>query len=50
MAPLISSRVLVDQAEAMTAVAGTDRAFWHEGIGLFPPGTPFANDAGVDPR
>src|SRR5215472_7170738 len=27
----------VDQAEAMTAVAGTDRAFWHDGIGLFPP-------------
>src|SRR6516225_10165501 len=27
----------VDQAEAMTAVAGTDRAFWHDGVGLFPP-------------
>ena len=26
----------VDQAEAMTAVAGTDREFWHDGIGLFP--------------
>jgi peptide/nickel transport system substrate-binding protein len=38
----------VDQAEAMTAVAGTDRAFWHDGIGLFPAGTPFANDAGID--
>jgi peptide/nickel transport system substrate-binding protein len=38
----------VDQAEAMTAVAGTDRAFWHDGIGLFPPGTPFANDAGIE--
>src|SRR4029077_12693542 len=25
----------VDQAEAMTAVAGTDRAFWRDGIGLF---------------
>jgi peptide/nickel transport system substrate-binding protein len=32
----------------MTAVAGTDRAFWHDGIGLFPAGTPFANDAGID--
>jgi peptide/nickel transport system substrate-binding protein len=32
----------------MTAVAGTDRAFWHDGIGLFPAGTPFANDAGIE--
>jgi peptide/nickel transport system substrate-binding protein len=38
----------VDQAEAMIAVAGTDRAFWHDGIGLFPTGTPFANDAGIE--
>jgi peptide/nickel transport system substrate-binding protein len=38
----------VDQAEAMTAVAGTDNAFWHDGIGLFGTGTPFANDAGID--
>jgi len=38
----------VDQAEAMTAVAGTDHAFWHDGIGLFPAGTPFANDAGIE--
>jgi peptide/nickel transport system substrate-binding protein len=38
----------VDQAEAMTAVAGTDRNFWHDGTGLFPAGTPFANDAGIE--
>jgi peptide/nickel transport system substrate-binding protein len=38
----------VDQAEAMTAVAGTDRAFWHDGVGLFAAGTPFANDAGIE--
>jgi len=38
----------VDQDEAMTAVAGTDRAFWHDSIGLFPAGTPFANDAGIE--
>src|SRR6266853_6712879 len=38
----------VDQAEAMTAVAGTDHNFWHDGIGLFPAGTPFANDAGIE--
>jgi peptide/nickel transport system substrate-binding protein len=38
----------VDQGEAMTAVAGTDHALWHDGVGLFPTGTPFANDAGID--
>jgi peptide/nickel transport system substrate-binding protein len=38
----------VDQAEAMTAVASTDRTYWHDGIGLFPTGTPFANDAGIE--
>jgi peptide/nickel transport system substrate-binding protein len=38
----------VDQAEAMTAVAGTDRSFWHDGVGLFAPGTPLANDAGIE--
>src|SRR6516162_5785224 len=38
----------VDQVEAMTAVAGTDRTFWHDGIGLFPAGTPLANDAGIE--
>ena len=38
----------VDQAEAMTAVAGTDPTFWHDGIGLFGTGTPFATDAGIE--
>jgi len=38
----------VDQADAMTVVAGTDRALWHDGIGLFPAGTPLANDAGIE--
>jgi peptide/nickel transport system substrate-binding protein len=38
----------VDQAEAMTAVAGANPAFWRDGIGLFGAGTPFANDAGID--
>jgi peptide/nickel transport system substrate-binding protein len=37
----------IDQAEAMTAVAGTDRTVWRDGVGLFPTGTPFANDAGI---
>src|SRR5215831_17444504 len=38
----------VDQVEAMTAVAGTDRTAWHDGTGLFPAGTPLANDAGIE--
>jgi peptide/nickel transport system substrate-binding protein len=37
-----------DQAEAMTAVAGTDPKFWQDGIGLFAAGTPMANDAGIE--
>ena len=37
----------VDQAEAMTAVAGTDRTNWIDGVGMFPTGTPLANDAGI---
>ncbi len=32
----------------MTAVAGTDRRFWRDGVGLLHPGTPFANDAGIE--
>ena len=38
----------VDQAEAMTAIAGTDPTNWHDGIGLFGAGTPLANDAGIE--
>jgi peptide/nickel transport system substrate-binding protein len=39
---------VIDQAEAMTAVAGVDPANWLGGIGLFSHGTPLANDAGID--
>lgn len=38
----------IDQAEVMNAVAGTDRAKWHDRIGLFSPGSPLANEAGID--
>ena len=38
----------VRQADIMSAVAGTDRRFWRDGVGLFHPGTPFANDAGIE--
>jgi hypothetical protein len=39
---------VVDQTEAMTAIAGADPANWLDGIGLFSHGTPLANDAGID--
>jgi peptide/nickel transport system substrate-binding protein len=38
----------IDQAEAMTAVAGTDRAWWRDGIGLFGQGMALVNDAGIE--
>jgi peptide/nickel transport system substrate-binding protein len=38
----------VDQADVMSALAGTDRATWHDGIGLFFPGSPLENDAGIE--
>ena len=39
---------VIDQAEAMTAVAGADPANRLDGIGLFSHGTPLANDAGIE--
>jgi len=38
----------VDQADFMTAVAGTDPANWRDKVGAFCPGTPMANDAGME--
>jgi peptide/nickel transport system substrate-binding protein len=38
----------VDQAEAMTAIAGTNRDNWLDGIGLFGTGTPLANHVGIE--
>lgn len=38
----------VDQAAAMQAVGGTDPANWSDRVGLFGPGVPLANDAGVE--
>ncbi|MEO3470860.1 ABC transporter substrate-binding protein [Roseomonas sp. CAU 1739] len=37
----------VDQAAFMTAVIGADRSLWRDDVGIFPPGTPFANDEGL---
>ncbi|MDB5369078.1 MAG: transporter substrate-binding protein [Roseomonas sp.] len=36
------------QADFMTAVAGTAPEGWRDGIGFFCPGTPMANEAGMD--
>ena len=37
----------VNQDEVMTAVAGTDRQWWSDKIGFFPPGSPLASDVGM---
>jgi peptide/nickel transport system substrate-binding protein len=37
----------VDQADYMTAVAGTDPAMWKDNVGYFPPGSPLASDVGM---
>nr|WP_137124326.1 ABC transporter substrate-binding protein [Roseomonas sp. HF4] len=37
----------VDQAEFMRAVVGADRSLLRDGVGVFAPGTPLANDEGV---
>lgn len=38
----------LDQEEFMTAVVGADRSLWREDIGIFAPGTPLANDEGME--
>jgi peptide/nickel transport system substrate-binding protein len=38
----------VDQAEAISVIAGTDRDNWRDGIGVFATGTPFASDLGIE--
>ena len=37
----------VDQADVMSAVAGTDHAYWRDRIGLFGPSSSLANEAGI---
>ena len=39
--------VPVIMPERLTAVAGTDKAMWKTGVGVFPPGTPMASEAGM---
>lgn len=38
----------INQADVMTAVAGTDRALWRDGVGFFTPGSLMASDEGME--
>jgi peptide/nickel transport system substrate-binding protein len=38
----------VDQAEAMSAIAGSDRNNWRDDVGLFGAGSPLASDVGIE--
>ena len=38
----------IDQAASMIAVAGEDASLWRDGVGFFTPGSPMANDAGIE--
>jgi peptide/nickel transport system substrate-binding protein len=38
----------VDQAEAMSAIAGSDRTNWRDDVGLFGTGSPLASDVGIE--
>ena len=38
----------VDQADYMIGMVGTDPALWHVPCGVFCPGTPLANEAGLE--
>ncbi len=37
----------ISQADVMTAVAGTDRALWRDGVGFFAPGSVMASEEGM---
>jgi peptide/nickel transport system substrate-binding protein len=38
----------IDQAEFMTAAAGTDRSLWKDNVGVFSPDTPMASTVGLE--
>ena len=40
----------VVQSDCMMAVASEDRSLWQDHVGFFTPGSPFASDAGMQPR
>lgn len=38
----------VTQSDYMIALNGPDKSMWRDGVGYFAPGSPLANDAGMD--
>ena len=48
--PAVRRAVLMatNQAEYMQAYVGTDDRLWRAGVGVFPPGTELASDAGME--
>ncbi len=38
----------IDQDECMLASVGDDRSLWKDRVGVFSPGTPLANEAGIE--
>ncbi|TCR62195.1 ABC transporter substrate-binding protein [Bosea sp. BK604] len=48
--PAIRRAILlaVNQADFMEAVGGPDKKLWRTGVGVFPPDTPMAGDAGME--
>ena len=38
----------LNQADVMTAVAGAEPGAWRDGVGIWPPGTPLATEAGME--
>jgi len=39
---------VINQADFLTAVTGDDRSLWRDRVGVFTPGTPMANEAGIE--
>ncbi len=39
----------IDQSDFMSAIVGPDPSLYRTGVGMFTPGTPLANDAGLAP-
>jgi peptide/nickel transport system substrate-binding protein len=37
----------ITQSDFMTAIMGTDRSLWADGVGAFPTSSPLANDEGI---
>ncbi len=38
----------ISQEDFMVSIVGTDQEMWRSGVGVFTPGTPLANDAGLE--